>query len=138
MKSRPWKASSLAPARIMIKIDTIENVIARDRWRYKKNDGKIMSAEIIVGKPFRMRHEEKESWVCPVFIETFTTRVISAIGAGPVESLMSAMTLVKAFFDMYQDHFIERTALDQKIGPQAKAQVSRRKGRPPAGKRAKL
>lgn len=95
-----------------------------------------MSAEIVIGRPFRLSHEEKESWVCPVFIETFTTRVISAIGAGPVEALLSAMTLVKAFFDMYQDHFIEKTDFDSK-GPQAKTPGSRHKGRSPAGKRGK-
>jgi len=121
----------------MLKIDTIEDVIARDRWSYKNNDGKILSAEIIVGRPFRTNKEAKENWVCPVFIETFTTRVISAIGSGPVESLMSAMTLVKAFFDMYQEHFIEKTGFDSR-GPQAKKPPgSRRKGRSPAGKRAK-
>lgn len=120
----------------MLKIDEIEDVIARDRWSYKNNDGRTLSAEIVVGRPFRTSKEGKESWVCPVFIETFTTRVISAIGSGPVESLMSAMTLVKAFFDMYQDHFIEKTGLDSR-GTPGKPPGSRRKTRSPAGKQAK-
>ena len=123
----------------MLKIDTIENVIARDQWRYKNKDGKTVSAEIIVGKPFLfpLSKGEQESWVCPVFIETFTTRVISAVGAGPVESLLSAMTLVKAFFDMYQEHFVEKSGRDSKR-PQAKSPAPRRKGRSPAGKRVML
>ena len=120
----------------MLKIDAIENVIARDRWRYKKNDGKIVSADIIIGKPFPLRSGEKESWVCPVFIETFTTRVISAVGAGPVESLLSAMTLVKAFFDMYQDHFVEKPGPESKRLP-PKASSSRRQGRSRGSKQAK-
>jgi len=50
---------------------------------------------------------------------------------------MSAMTLVKAFFDMYQDHFIEKTGWDSR-GTPGKPPGSRRKARSPAGKQAKM
>ncbi len=104
----------------------IENIIAQDKWYYKNKDGKTVSAEIIIGKPSQKLHEEKPCWVCPVYIETFTTRVISAVGAGPVEALLSAMTLVKAFFDMYQECFVEHVPPKPKE-PQARTASLKRK-----------
>jgi hypothetical protein len=89
----------------MIEIKEIENIIAQDMWSYKAADGKTVTCKIIVGSPFLIPEDENHDWVCPVWIEGFTPRIVPAFGVGPVDSLMNAMTLVKQFFEKHKDNF---------------------------------
>jgi hypothetical protein len=83
----------------MIKIDSIKDVIARDTWPSTGKDGKTITHEIIVGRPFQIPNDKHHNWVCPVMIEKFTSGIVTAYGVGPVDALMNAMTIVKAFSD---------------------------------------
>ena len=83
----------------MIEIDDIRDVIARDTWTSTGRDGRTITREIIVGRPFQIPGDKNHDWVCPVLIEKFTPRIVPAYGVGPVDALMNAMVLVKAFFD---------------------------------------
>jgi hypothetical protein len=86
----------------------IDNVIATDQWYFKQKDGSVSSSKIIVGRPRPERKNKKDSdWICPIYIEGFTTKVIKVMGVGQVDSLMNAMTLVKSFFDKVKDHLID-------------------------------
>jgi len=80
-------------------IETIQDVVAQDTWESMEADGTAVSHEIIVGRPFRSPDEEEEVWLCPVSIQNFTDRIVSAQGVGPVDALMNAMSLVKTLFD---------------------------------------
>jgi len=79
-----------------MKIDKIEDPIAEDIWRYTNEEGNEIESKVIVGKPEKAIDKD---WYCPVFIENFTSGVVTAYGVGPVDSLMNAMELVKNAFD---------------------------------------
>ena len=82
----------------------IDNVIARDTWRYKRKDGTEIHATIIIGRPrLEKRNKKNSDWACPVFIEGITPKTLKAMGVGSVDSLMNALILVKSFFDMIKD-----------------------------------
>lgn len=75
---------------------TIEDTIAEDRWPWKTSKGKKMVSRIVVGKP---QPHPQGHWCCPVFIEHITPHIVPAMGVGPVDALMNAMTMVKIFSD---------------------------------------
>jgi hypothetical protein len=54
---------------------------------------------IEVGQPQPIPFDEKKDWFCPVFIEGFTPHVVPAFGVGPIDSLMNAVTILRAFHD---------------------------------------
>jgi len=84
----------------MKRLPTISDVIARDEWCYKRDDGSTYRTRIIVGRPRPENRRSKTSdWFCPVFIEGITPKVCKAVGVGPVDSLMNAVTLIKSHFD---------------------------------------
>lgn len=92
----------------MIKITEISNPIVDDVWKTKSNAGEVVSHRIMVGHPRPEKEDDEESdWYCPVMIEGFLTRIVPAMGVGPVDSLMNALQLVKAFFDKHKDDFTE-------------------------------
>ena len=84
-----------------MKITKITNVIARDKWISIGKNGVALTHEIIVGKPRLIPNDKNHDWFCPVWIGNSTPRIIPAYGVGPVDSLMNAMTLVKAFSDKF-------------------------------------
>src|SRR5258705_12594013 len=86
------------------KIDKITDVIAADDWSYKTRDGKGVVAHIEVGRPQRAPDDPNGDWYCPVFIEGFTPRIVPAMGVGPVDALMNAITLVRTFGEKFGDH----------------------------------
>ena len=81
----------------MFQIEKITDVIAADDWSYKTSDGKTVVAHIEVGRPQLAPDEYDGDWYCPVFIEGFTPRIVPAMGVGPVDALMNAITLVRTF-----------------------------------------
>ncbi len=90
-----------------MKIDNIKNVIVQDEWSYKTKSGESVTSKILVGRPFRIPDDKNRDWICPVWIEHFTPGIVQAFGVGPVNSLMNAMTLVRAFFDKRKKAFTE-------------------------------
>jgi len=84
----------------MKRLPRIFDVIAQDDWFCKRDDGSIYGTRIIIGRPRPENRRSKTSdWFCPVFIEGITTKVCKAMGVGPVDSLMNALTLVKSRYD---------------------------------------
>jgi hypothetical protein len=59
--------------------------------------GRTRKARIAVGRPQRIPGDPKSGWFCPVYVEGFTPHVTPAIGIGPLDSLMSAITVVRGF-----------------------------------------
>lgn len=80
-------------------IDKIQDVIAHDKWESTSQNGKLVTHEILVGRPFADADDPNQDWVCPVSIQNFTSGIKLIHGVGPVDALMNAMTLVKAFFE---------------------------------------
>jgi hypothetical protein len=91
------------------KIDKIADPIAEDHWHYKTKDGKVVVARILIGRPARVTGDFEGDWFCPVSIEGFTDRVVPAMGVGPVDALMNAITLVRSFAEKIGD-FTPRAA----------------------------
>jgi hypothetical protein len=92
----------------MKRMPQISDVIAVDDWHFKRKDGKTTRSRVIVGRP-RPENKNKTTtdWVCSVFIEGVTPKVCKAMGVGPVDSLMNAMTLVKSHFDAIQGQLVD-------------------------------
>ncbi len=78
----------------MRKLEQIEDVIATDYWEYNSSKGDIVTCRVEVGRPVFVADGE---WSCPVFIQGFTPTIMCASGVGPVDALMNAITLVRAF-----------------------------------------
>jgi len=82
------------------RIETIEDVIAEDTWANEKDDRR----RLIVGRPKIVPADAGKSgptWYCPVYIEGITDGNRPVYGAGPVDALMNAMTLVHHFFESF-------------------------------------
>ncbi len=79
------------------KVDTIADQIAEDVWSYADETGDEVKTRIIVGRPEPIPEDGNGDWFCPVYIERFTPGVSSVGGVGPVDALMNALVLVKAF-----------------------------------------
>ena len=97
----------------MFQIEKITDVVAADEWRYKTRDGKTVVAHIQVGRPQPAPDDPNGDWYCPVFIEGFTPRIVPAMGVGPVDALMNAITLVRKFSEQ-TGHFTPRASEHQK------------------------
>ena len=84
----------------MKRLPRISDVIAQDDWYYKRHDGSTYRTRIIIGRPRPENRRSKTSnWLCQVFIEGITPQVCKAMGVGPVDALMNALTLVKSHFE---------------------------------------
>ena len=84
----------------MRRLPKISDIIAQDDWYYKRQDGSTYRTRIIIGRPRpENRRKTTSDWFCPIFIEGITPRVCKAMGVGPVDSLMNALTLIKNRFD---------------------------------------
>jgi hypothetical protein len=73
--------------------------IASDTWTFKGSRGRKRTVRIEIGKPQQVPQDANGAWFCPLFIEGYTGHVIPTMGAGPLDSLMNAMTLVRSFHE---------------------------------------
>ncbi len=83
--------------------DQIDHPIAEDTWHYKLADGRTISSRIIVGRPSQIKGDPNGDWICQLWIEHFTPKIMKVYGVGPVDALMNAMTQVRSFFDKHKD-----------------------------------
>jgi len=77
-------------------IDSVDDPIAEDHWAYR-DDGQQKIAQVIIGKPQPAEGDPNGDWMCPIFIEHFTDRIVPVMGVGPADALRNAMTLVQEF-----------------------------------------
>src|SRR5262245_36576874 len=77
----------------------IVDPIADDRWSYNGPDGTRATSRVSIGRPRPWPRASQGDWICPISIEHFTEGVTPVAGVGPVDALMNAMALVKAFAD---------------------------------------
>jgi hypothetical protein len=92
--------------------------MAADIWRVRDRSGRRRPVRIEVGQPRPIPIDGNEDWYCPVFIEGFTGHVVPAIGVGPIDSLMNALTVLRGF----RDHVAA-----QQIEPRSTGAKARRK-----------
>ncbi len=77
----------------------VDDPVAEDTWSYVDSGGKTRVSRIRIGRPCRWPENIHGDWLCPVEIEHFTDGVRAIVGVGPVDALMNAMGVVKAFAD---------------------------------------
>lgn len=82
----------------VLDLSKIEDVIAHDTWTSTGDSGETMTHEIVIGRPFCPPDHPNRDWVCLISIDNFTPRITPIYGVGPVDALMNAMALVRAFF----------------------------------------
>ena len=70
--------------------------IADDHWAYREA-GQEKTARITIGKPQPVPVDPNGDWMCTIFIENFTDRIVPVMGVGPVDALKNAMVLVAEF-----------------------------------------
>ncbi len=82
-------------------LEKIDDVVAEDIW----DDEKGNRRKLTVGRPAVVPVDlgrPDPTWYCPLYIEGITPGIRPIFGAGPVDALMNAMTLVRSFFhDFY-------------------------------------
>jgi len=76
--------------------DSITDPIAVDRWECKRG-ARTFTVKVEVGRPVPAEGDPNGDWCCPVFVETFTDRVIAVMGVGPVDALLNATFLIRKF-----------------------------------------
>jgi hypothetical protein len=99
---------------------SVSKPIAADTWTFTDSKGRKRLARIEIGRPQRVPEDKNHDWHCPVFIEGWTPHVIPAMGIGPIDSLMNAVTLVRSFH--------EHIAAQQITFGTSKPRRSRRRG----------
>ena len=88
---------------------SVARPIASDTWTYTDRAGQEHAVTLQVGKPQPIPGDEQRHWFCPVYVEGWTPHVIPAIGIGPFDSLMNALTVVRSFREHVADvHIIQR------------------------------
>lgn len=78
---------------------SVAEPIASDTLTFKDRTGKKRVARVELGTPQQLPNDRHGDWFCPVFIEGWTPHVIPAMGIGPLDSLMNAVTLVRSFHE---------------------------------------
>lgn len=78
---------------------SVTDPIASDTWTVKDGKGRKRTIRVEIGKPEPVPDDPNGDWFCAVFIEGFTRHVIPAMGVGPIDSLMNAVTLVRSFVE---------------------------------------
>ena len=76
---------------------SVSKPIASETWTVKDAKGRRRTISVEIGKPQQVPRDADGDWFCPVFIEGFTGHVIPAMGVGPVDCLMNAVTVVYSF-----------------------------------------
>lgn len=77
-------------------VASIDDPIAEDRWAYREN-GQRKVAQVVIGRPQPANNYPDGDWMCPVFIEHFTGRIVLVMGVGPVDALKNALAIVAKF-----------------------------------------
>jgi hypothetical protein len=78
---------------------SVSDPVASDTWVITDASGRKRKARIDVGRPQRVPNDKQGDWFCPLFVEGWTPHVIPVMGAGPVDSLMNAITVVRSFLE---------------------------------------
>jgi hypothetical protein len=86
---------------------TIDDAIAEDVWSYATPDGTRATSRITVGRPRPWPEDSHGDWLCPISIEHYTGGVRAIAGVGPVDALLNAIDVVKAFAEEI-GHFAPR------------------------------
>ena len=79
------------------KFEHVTDVVAEDSWSYITKEGTPKISRIIIGRPRPWPNDSHGDWVCPIEIEDFTSGTRAIAGVGPVDALMNAVEMVKAF-----------------------------------------
>jgi hypothetical protein len=79
--------------------EVVDDPVAEDKWSYIDVNGEARVSRITIGRPRRWPNDVQGDWLCPLEIEHFTDGVHAVAGVGPVDALMNAMRVVKAFAD---------------------------------------
>lgn len=80
-------------------LDRVDDPVAEDIWSYADDSGESRVSRIAIGRPQPWPGDVQGDWLCPIEIEHFTDGVRGIVGVGPVDALMNAMGVVKAFAD---------------------------------------
>lgn len=110
---------------------SVPSPIASDTWSYSDGAGNKKTAKLQVGKPRRIPRDKRGDWYCAVHVEGWTPHVVPAIGIGPLDALMNALTLVHSFREHVADMHIARKsggAIAAPAGPSPRSST-RKKGR---------
>jgi hypothetical protein len=81
------------------RFETVDDPIAQDQWAYRDDNGNTRTSRITVGRPQKWPADAHGDWLCLLEVEHFTEGVRAFVGVGPVDALMNAMAVVKAFAD---------------------------------------
>lgn len=81
-----------------MKVDSKQEIVAEDVWRYRKR-GRERLARAFVLKPEPIPDDKNGDWRCGICIEGITEGVSFAMGVGPVDSLMNAARLLISIWD---------------------------------------
>ena len=76
---------------------TIARPIASDTWTYTDAEGRKHVATLLIGRPQRVPGDKQRAWFCTVYVDGWTPHVMPAIGVGPLDALMNALTVVRSF-----------------------------------------
>jgi hypothetical protein len=64
---------------------------------YTTKEGTPKTSRIVIGRPRLWPKESQGDWICPIEVEGFTDGTRAIAGVGPVDALMNAIEVVKAF-----------------------------------------
>jgi hypothetical protein len=78
---------------------SVTDPIASDTWTVKDDKGRQRTVRVEIGRPQPVPDDPNRDWFCAVFIEGFTGHVTPAMGVGPIDSLMNAVTFVRTFVE---------------------------------------
>ena len=76
---------------------SIPNPIASDTLTFRDAKGRKRQARIEIGQPQPVPGDKDQNWFCPLYIQDWTC--FPAIGIGPLDSLMNAVTILRGFHD---------------------------------------
>jgi hypothetical protein len=82
---------------IVPKFRRVVDVVAEDYWSYTTKEGTSKMSRVTIGRPTPWPDDGQGDWLCPLDIEHFTDGIRGIAGVGPVDALMNAMGIVKAF-----------------------------------------
>ena len=79
------------------KFKHVTDVVAEDSWSYTTKEGTPRISRVTIGRPRPWPNDNHGDWLCPLEIEHFTDGIRAIAGVGPVDALMNAIGMVKAF-----------------------------------------
>jgi hypothetical protein len=79
------------------KFKHVTDVVAEDYWSYTTREGAPRTSRVTIGRPTPWPSDHQGDWLCPLEIEHFTEGIRAIAGVGPVDALMNAIGMVKAF-----------------------------------------